>query len=76
MVAEDQLKEGDGGNSDVKGGGIDLHNAMPPSVCRLEEHCHHLDNDLDGDLSCASRMLLSLNWCQNVVLGDMLGTSC
>jgi hypothetical protein len=32
MAAEDQLEEGDSGDSDVEGGEVNFHSAMPPTL--------------------------------------------
>jgi hypothetical protein len=52
MVAEDEAEEGDGGDSDVEGGEINLHNeAMMAIDRRVDELNRSLDNDLDfGEL--------------------------
>jgi hypothetical protein len=48
VAADDKAKEGDGGDSDVKGGEVHLHFEAMISVDRqLDEHIRHLANDLD-----------------------------
>jgi hypothetical protein len=48
MAADDKAEEGDGGDSDVKGGEVNLHfEAMMSVDRRLDEHVFHLANDLD-----------------------------
>ena len=45
MAADDEAKEGDGGNSDVEGGEVDDHfDAMTP---HLDQHVRELDNDFN-----------------------------
>ena len=52
MVAEDEAEEGDGGDSDVEGGEINLHNEAMMAIDRwVDELNRSLDNDLDfGEL--------------------------
>ncbi len=48
MAADDKAEEGDGGDSNVKGGEVHLHfEAMMSVDRRLDEHVRHLANDLD-----------------------------
>ncbi len=50
MMANDEEEEGDGGDSDVEGGEVDLHhNMMPPATRRIDEHFHSIDNEIDID---------------------------
>jgi hypothetical protein len=50
MFAEDRAEEGDGSNSNVEGGEVNLHyDAMMSVNCWLDEHIRLLANDLDID---------------------------
>ncbi len=48
MAADNKAKEGDGGNSSVEGGKVNLHfEAMMYVNCQLDEHVRHLANNLN-----------------------------
>ena len=50
LMANDQEEEGDGGDSDVEGGEVDLHhNVMLPATRRIDEHFRSIDNEIDID---------------------------
>jgi hypothetical protein len=50
LMANDLEEEGDGGDSDVEGGEVDLHhNVIPPATRRIDEHFCSIDNEIDID---------------------------